>query len=148
MLFLETIRSWKGSNVPSATSVLLNTNRVGLLEADGSNSQFYYTMNPRDRRESATYIQATTSVANVIVAMDDVLATNAMDLPVFPDDDITASTVQKYIDYEDFAYAVGHDSEADKSWVYYYSKGFKKHRVLVDYTLAQLESIAESGATA
>ena len=147
MLFLETIRGWKGLNVPSATSVLLNTNRIGLLEADGSNSKFYYTIKPGDRRDSATFIQATTTVANIIVAMDDVLSSNAMDLPVFPDDDITASTVQKYIDYTDFAYAVGHESEADKSWVYYCSKGFKLHRVLVDYTLAQLEQIAETGAT-
>ncbi len=147
MLFLETIREWKGLNVPTATSVLLNTNRIGLLEADGSNSQFYYTMNPVDRREKASHIKATTTVANIIVAMDDVLSSNAMSLPVFPNDDITQSTVQKYIDYADFAYAVGHATEADKSWVYYYSKGFLRHRVLVDYTLAQLESIAETGAT-
>lgn len=148
MLFKETIRSWKGIGAPSATTVLLNTNRVGLLEADGSNSKFYYTMNPLDRRESAGYVLATTSAANVIVAMDDVLSSNAMALPIFPDDDVTASAVTKYIDYADFAYAVPHGTTpASYSWVYYYSKGFKKHRVLVDYNLDQLEDLAESGDT-
>jgi hypothetical protein len=146
MLFLETIRGWKGLNAPTATSVLLNTNRIGLLEADGSNSKFYYTLNLYDRREKPHFIEATTSLANVRVAMNDVLDSIEMWLKVFPNDDITASTVNKYIDYADFAYAYAYD--ATRSWVVYYSKGFKQHRVLVDHTIAQLESLAESGATA
>jgi hypothetical protein len=148
MLFVETIKSWKGPNAPTATSVLLNTNRIGLLQVEPTNdSKYYYTMNLYDRREKPHLIVGDTIVANIIVAMDDVLDSNAMLLKVFPDDDPTATPVNKYIDYADFAYAFNGES-AGTSWVHYYSKGFKQHRVLVDHTIAQLESLAESGATA
>jgi hypothetical protein len=53
--------------------------------------------------------------------MDDVLDSNAMLLKVFPDDDPTATPVNKYIDYADFAYAFNGES-AGTSWVHYYSK--------------------------
>ena len=148
MLFLETVEAWTGIHVPSAGSILLNTNRLGAFKVrDSTKSGFYYTILKDDRREKAGYIDATTSVANLIVAADDVLSSNAMLLKEYPNEDITATPVNKYILYEDFAYAIAYPGDATKSIVYYTAKANKLIKSIVNETLASLEEIAETGTT-
>jgi len=148
MLFADTIEAWKGLNVPSATSVVLNTNRIGLFKVRASTkSDYYYSMNPLDRREKPSFIDSASSVANLTTAIDDVLSSNVMVLKTYPNNDITETPVDKNIDYSDFAYAFAYEADATKSWVVYYAKGFKKFKVLVNNNLAQLVDLAETGAT-
>ena len=148
MLFLETVEAWRGIGVPSAGSILLNTNRIGAFKVRASTkSGFYYNVEPLDRRDKAGYIDATTSVANLIIAMDDVLDSNAMLLKEYPNGDITATPADKYIDYADFAYAIAYPGDATKSIVYYSAKGFSFVKAVVNNTLADLEQMAEAGTT-
>jgi hypothetical protein len=148
MLFLETVEEWKGLNVPLAGSILLNTNRIGAFKLRASTkSGFFYTLRPEDRRDKAGYVHATTSVANIIVAMDDVLTSNAMLLKEYPNGDITATPVDKYIDYADFVYAVAYPGDATKSIVTYGAKSFALIKAVVNESLASLEEIAETGTT-
>lgn len=148
MLFKETIVDWKSLKGPSATTLVLNTNRVGLFKVrDSSYSDFYYSLNPWDRREAPVFVQATSTVAALTTALDTVLDSNVMELVIYPDDDITATPVSKYIDYADFSYAYAYESDWEKSWVVYYSKAFKWHRVLVNNSLDELVDIAGTGTT-
>lgn len=148
MLFLETIVSWKAVHAPSATSVILNTNRVGTFKVRASSySDFYYSLNPVDRRDNPGFIEATSTVANLKTAFDTVLNSNVMVLKVYPLNDLTATPVNKNIDYADFAYAYAHETDWEKSWVVYYAKGFKRIKVLVNNSLAELIDLAATGTT-
>lgn len=148
MLFAETIVSWKGLNAPTATAVILNTNRVGTFKVRATSySDYYYSLNLFDRREQPGFIEATLTVANLTTAFDTVLNSNVMVLKTYPNDDITETVVNKNIDYADFAYAYAYESDATKSWVIYYAKGFKKIKVLVNNNLAQLIDLAATGTT-
>lgn len=148
MLFKETIVTWKGLKAPSATTIVLNTNRVGLFKTRASTkSDFYYSLNPWDRRDAPGFIQATSSVATLTTALDAALDSAVMELVVYPDDDVTQDVTLKYIDYEDFAYAYAKEDDWEKSWVVYTSKAFKQHRVLVNNSLDELVDIAATGTT-
>ena len=148
MLFLETIVVWRGLNVPTATSVILNTNRVGTFKVRASTkSDYYYSLNHLDRREKPGFIDATSSVATLTTAFDTALNSNVMVLKTYPNNDITETPVNKNIDYADFSYAYAYEADATKSWVIYYSKAFKKIKVLVNNNLAQLIDLAATGTT-
>jgi hypothetical protein len=148
MLFKDTIEAIKGLNAPSATPLVLNTNRIGLFKVRATTkSDYYYSLNPLDRRYSPLFVHSASSVATLTTALDAALNSNVMVLPVFPNDDSSQSTVTKNIDYADFAYAFTSSANAEHSWVIYYSKAFKQHRVLVDQNLDQIIDIAGTGAT-
>ncbi len=148
MLFLETVEAVRGIGAPSPGSILLNTNRLGAFKVRASTkSGFYYTILKDDRREKALYIDATTTVANLIVAVDDILASDAMLLKEYPNEDITATPVNKYILYADFAYAIAYPGDATKSIVYYAAKANKLVKSVINESLASLEEIAETGTT-
>ena len=148
MLFLETVEAWRGLSTPSAGSILLNSNRLGAFKVRASTkSGFYYNVEPLDRRDKAGYIDATTTVANLIIVTDDVLTSNSMLLKEYPNGDITATPAVKYIDYADFAYAIAYPGDATKSIVYYAAKANKLVKSVVNESLASLEEIAETGTT-
>jgi len=148
MLFKETIVDWKGLGAPKATVVVLNTNRINTFQVRATSySKFYYSLNPWDRRSKPHYIEATSSVATLTTAFDTALDSNVMELVVYPDDDITADTVSKHIDYSDFAYAYAYEDDWTKSWVWYTTKAFGLERVLVDNSLDELVDIAATGST-
>lgn len=148
MLFKETVVTWKGLAGPTATTIVLNTNRVGLFKVrDTSYSDFYYSINPWDRRDKPHFVQATSTVATLTTAFDTALDSNVMELVVYPDDDVTQTPVAKYIDYEDFAFAYAKEDDWTKSWVVYSTKAFKEVRVLVDNSLDELVDIAATGTT-
>jgi len=148
MLFKETIVTWKGLGAPTATTVVLNTNRVNLFKVRASTkSDFYYSINPWDRKSKPGFIQATSSVATLTTAFDTALDSNVMELVVYPNDDITATPVSKYIDYADFAYAYAYEDDWTKSWVVYTTKAFGQVRVLVNNSLDELVDIASTGTT-
>ena len=148
MLFLETVVSAKGLNFPTASALVLNTNRIGLFMVRATSySKYYYSLNLLDRREKPGFINATSTVAALIAALDTSLDSNAMELVVYPDDDVTATPVVKYIDYADFSYAYAYEADWTKSWVVYSTKAFKEIKVLVNNSLAELVDIAATGTT-
>lgn len=148
MLFKETVVSAKGLNFPTASVLVLNTNRVGLFKVRATSySDYYYTVNPVSRRDKPGFIQATSTVAALISALDTALDSNAMELVVYPNNDVTATPVSKYIDYADFAYAYAKEDDATKSWVVYSTKAFKEVKVLVNNSLDELIDIAATGTT-
>jgi hypothetical protein len=148
MLFKETIVSAQGIGFPTASVLVLNTNRVNTFKVRASSySDYYYSINPWDRQDQPGFVQATSTVAALIAAFDTSLDSNAMELVVYPLDDITATPVAKYIDYADFAYAYAYEADWTKSWVVYTTKAFGKKRVLVNNSLDELVDIAASGTT-
>lgn len=148
MLFKDTIEVVKGTKGPSAGVMVLNTNRIGLFKVRATTkSDYYYSLRPQDRRDKPLFLHSASSVATLTTALDAVLNSNVYAMPVFPDDDATQSTVTKNIDYADLAYAIADPNSAQRSYVYYASKGFKIHRVLVDQNLDQIIDLAATGST-
>ena len=149
MLFKDTITAVKGLNGPSAGVLVLNTNRIGLYKVRATTkSDYFYSLNQYDRREKPLFFQSSSAVATLTSALDTVLNSNVYAMPVFPDDDITQTPVTKYLNYEDFAYAVAHETHPNLySWVYYVSKAFKLHRVLVNHSLDRIIDVAATGTT-
>lgn len=148
MLFKDTIVAIKGLNAPSTGTFVLNTNRLGLYKVRATTkSDYYYTLNPWDRRSKPLFIHSGSAVATLASALDTALNSNVMTLKVYPNDDTTQSTVSKYINYDDFAYAYAYEGDSTKSWVFYTSKAFKMHRVLVDNALDALIDLAATGTT-
>lgn len=148
MLFAETIVTWKGLNGPTATSLVLNTNRVGVFKVRASTkSDFFYSINPWDRRDKPHFVEATSSVATLTAAFDTTLDSNVMELVTYTGNVTTGAIVLKYIDYEDFIFAYAYEGDSTKSWVKYSTKAFKEILVLVNNSLEELVDIAATGTT-
>lgn len=120
---------------------------VGLITYATTGSEFDYPMNDRDRRVSLTHIQSTESVANVTTAMD--LAYNAVSivLPVHPDNLATTTPVNTTYNAGDIVWGAPYTPDAsNKSWIYIQEGAFKVKKYLVNYTLAEVISLAGTGA--
>ena len=119
MIYKETIDAWMGLGTPNATEAVLNSDRIFNLKARGSESSFEYSLDTADRREKPTTIWSQSTVATVTAEFDKALLTRVMTLSLYPDDDITATPVNKYINYKDFIYAYPHEAGNSNSWVLY-----------------------------
>lgn len=117
MIYKETISSWIGIGAPTPSIAVLNTDRITSLRARGSESTFEYSLDQADRREKPTTIWGESTVATVMAEFDKALLTRVMTLKLYPDDDVTATPVNKYIRYKDFIYAYAYDTT--KAWVVY-----------------------------
>ena len=135
MIYKETIDTWFGIGAPNASVAVLNTDRITTLKARGSGASFNYSVDQADRRVKPTLVWGTTAAATIQASFDSALLTRVMTLNVYPDDDITQSTVAKYIRYKDFIYAYDHDGS--NSWVLH-----EGGRVIVSDTLDTLVSNA------
>lgn len=113
----------------------------------GTGCELDYPMNDRDRRESLTHLTISETQANVVTAMD--LAYNAVSIAllVHPDNNTSLSTVSTVFSAGDIVYGKPYTPDAaNKSWIYIQKGAFKVVKYLVDYTLAEVISLAETGA--
>lgn len=113
----------------------------------GTGCQFYYPRNDRDRRESSTVLVMSQTQANLITAMD--LAYNAVSiaLPVHPDKDATAATVSTVFSVGDIVWGAPYTPDSsNKSWLWIQDGAFKVKKYLINYTGAEIVSLAGTGA--
>ena len=113
----------------------------------GTGAELDYPMNDRDRRESLTHLTITETQANVITAMD--LAYNAVSIPllIHPFNDATLTAVSTVYNAGDIAFGKAYTPDAaNKSWIYIQQGAFKVKKYLVNYTLAEVISLAGTGA--
>lgn len=123
----------------SGTPYIINTNSLdgirdkSLLQV--ARSSMYYFDNPFDYRDNSHYMEIDHSLAQVIAHMDASPVSIDFTVAVYPNDDITASTVNHTFKVADVAYVAEctgtkHDSY---SWLYVRSdEGFKIIRYLID----------------
>ena len=126
---------------------LIRSEAAAKAVVSGTGCELDYPLNDRDRRESLTHLTITQSQANLITAMD--LAYNAVSIPllVHPDNNATLATVSTVYNAADIVYGKAYTPDAaNKSYVYVQEGAFKVKKLLVNYTLAEVISLAGTGA--
>ncbi len=114
---------------------------------DTTGSQFYFPLNDRDRQESPTKLTCSDSVTDIKTGMD--LAYNSVDitLPVHPFKLTTNAVVDKVYNAGDIVWGVAYPADTTKSLVKVQKGAFEVVELLVDYTLAEIVLLAETGSS-
>jgi hypothetical protein len=127
---------------------LINPNRIVDLKVYGNGSQFLFSDNHRDRRESNSFLRTNSTVAEIITAHDTEFASNFITLPFCPKNDPERTPVDTTLDVGDIAYFDRYNDDPDNfCWVIYNAKAFKRIEQLVAYNIEQVEDVAETGTT-
>lgn len=148
MLLKTTVSSYTGNIFKKTGEHVINTDRViRFTDKDGVSSNILYVDNLKDRRRRpmSAVIQSTVTV--IENTFDSALSSNVMELDIFPGDNITASTIKKYIGYSDFIHASQYPKNTNYSIVTF-MKGFTITKVIVDSDLDSLISAATPGGGA
>lgn len=127
---------------------LINPNRIVDLKVYGTGSQFLFSDNHRDRRESNSYLRTNSTVAEIITAHDTAYASKFITLPFCPKNDPARTPIDTTIDVEDIAYFDRYNDDPDNFvWLVYNRKAFRRVEQLVAYSIEQVEDVAETGTT-
>lgn len=127
---------------------LINPNRIVDLKVYGNGSQFLFSDNHRDRRESNSFLRTNSTVAEIITAHDTAYASKFITLPFCPKNDPDRTPVNTTIDVDDIAYFDRYNDDPDNFvWLVYNRKAFKRIEQLVAYNIEQVEDVAETGTT-
>lgn len=143
-IFLGTVKKINRDTLASTKTRLFNTNRIGELKVDGSDSIFWYTANKEDRRESA-----------VEYKVDE---TNATITPYFggTGNEISIPALKKKVDSKTIDYAktvylnlddivdgyADPDSPTTKCWLVCYPNAFKKVEYQVNKPLSYFDGVS------
>lgn len=127
---------------------LINPNRIVDLKVYGNGSQFLFSDNHRDRRESNSFLRTNSTVAEIITAHDTAYASKFITLPFCPKNDPARTPIDTTIDVEDIAYFDRYNDDPDNFvWLVYNRKAFRRVEQLVAYSIEQVEDVAETGTT-
>ena len=127
---------------------LINPNRIVDLKVYGNGSQFLFSDNHRDRRESNSFLRTNSTVAEIITAHDTAYASKFITLPFCPKNDPDRTPVNTTIDVDDIAYFDRYNDDPDNFvWLVYNRKAFRRVEQLVAYSIEQVEDVAETGTT-
>ncbi len=142
MIFKTEITDYIGTVFKVLGDHVVNTDRIIKPRAvNGSASQFWYTDRGYDRRAQPMPVYCDATLTEVKSEMDAVLDSNSMELKTFINNDITQSTLSKYIDYRYFIHAHSHRLNNNYSWITFI-EGFRLTKTLVDNSLDELVSVA------
>ena len=145
MIFKTEITDYIGTVFKVLGDHVVNTDRIiKPRSVNGSASQFWYTDRGYDRRAQPMPVYCDATLTEVKSEMDAVLDSNSMELKTFINNDITQSTLSKYIDYRYFIHAHSHRLNNNYSWVTFI-EGFKLTKALVDNSLDELVNVANGG---
>ena len=147
MIFQTEVTDYTGDVFKNLGQHVLNTDRIAKHRAvNGSSSSFFYTDRGSDRRRKPMPANCGSTPTEIQTAMDSVLNSNRMPLNVFPGNNTSEDTVERYISYKDFIFATPHRLNAHHSWVTIV-EGFKITKLLVDSSLTDLVDFAMTGTT-
>ena len=145
MLFLTTVIDWEGIGRGShvidkrvGTEYVLDINNVSNLKPEGTGCRFWYLVNTTNRKTGYEEIHCTTPYLTVHEEFDVGPISSALELSVFPDNNIAKPPFTTYINIYDFSYAWAHNPYPQYSWLVYCPKGSREKRILVDMTLIEL----------
>ena len=149
-----TVTSWKGPGCGnrtrtsgSSTEWLLNTAHMyNVKDAGDSDVTLYYVDNLYGRNSHGNYVAAGESIADVRTAFDATYQAEYVTLPVYDDDDTSASTDDRDIPAASISRAVADNRDDGRTWLWY-CEGEKTIRVLVDYELTQIVDLVDTGTT-
>lgn len=151
-----TVRKWRGPS-PQATykkkfsssntqDWLLNTKQMFKVEDQTSYRSLYYVDNLYGIRQQGNYMELTDTLTLIKTHYNSSYQNEYLQLPVFTDNDPSKSTVNRLIPAESVTAAVADNRASTRSWLWY-AEGSKSIKVLVDYTLHQIEYLSDEGST-
>lgn len=130
-------------------NMLLNTDYItDAKTVEATKTQFLFTANQRDRRESSALMKSTEAISVIKTAFGATWNTNYLDLPIFEDNISTKSTETRTFAIQDLAwFTEDRNSATTRSWAYILEGGFKIRKYLIDYNLDQILDLADTGGT-
>jgi hypothetical protein len=158
MLAKVTITRWDGKDNIISQAIdgvfLINMNRVNSIQTRATTkSSFYFVDNLWDRRDAPRYVECDSSASTLKTAADYTWQSQFVALPVYPDNDSSATATYKYIHVDSFAYCYEDKSSEDtygegtRTWVEYFEGAFRRRKVLVALGIDQLLEYVDTGST-
>jgi hypothetical protein len=127
---------------------VLNPNRIVDMTALGTGSKFRFYDNHLDERENFSYVESSSSVADIIASHNDSPASLLVTLPIFPNNNTARHSVNTVIPVEFIAYLDANNANPNTTWIVYIKDGFKRVEALVNYSLIDTFTIIETGSLA
>ena len=116
---------------------MLNTNRMVELVQVDSDVKFRFNNDPEDRRDSPDNIKVhNTDIATIRVWHDEGHPSKFVTMPVFPGTDLTETTVDTTMEWDDIAYIWETDRDYDDGVCHmvYYPKAWERREVIIDHS--------------
>lgn len=128
---------------------LLNPNRFVDIKVKGAGSSFKFSDVDRDRRESTSYLESNSTVAEIIAAHDTPFHSKFITLGFYPKNNPHKIPVDTTLDVEDIAYFDDYNDPNHPQcvWLVYQRKGFRRVEQLVEGTLEGIEDRLETGTS-
>lgn len=127
---------------------VINPNRISDMKVHGTGSQFLFSDNHRDRRESNSFIICNETIAYIEAQHNTAYHSKFVTLPFFPKNDPNRVPVDTTLDVEDIAYFDRYNPDPNNYvWLVYNRKAFKRVEQLVNYNLEQIPDILLTGTT-
>lgn len=131
------------TTLPATKTRLFNTNRIGELKVDGSDSIFWYTDNKNDRRDAAVEykVDETTSTISAYYGGSG----NEISIPALKKevDGITTDYDKTLIlNLDDIVDGWADPSDANKCWLVCYPNSFKKIKYQVNKPLGYFDGVS------
>lgn len=146
MLFTTTVSVWNtkkpGKRVGVALNNVyaLNTNRISDMVAGADGTNFVYSDDPDDPRDSPGWIECDHGLAGIIVHHDAIPTHKLATLNLYPHLNFTGTIVATSIEWEDIAYAYETPRDADDGVcrIVFYRNDWKRREAIVNMTLTAL----------
>lgn len=152
MLFSATIKSFTQNTLDYAfpvTTSLINTDNIVDAKQDGANDTYVkYNLNPYSTHFSPFSFIIDQTPAQLVTGSNVTSQSNLISLPVFEEYDITDAHVHHYFNVSDIVWAIPYAASSDYSEVWVIQKGWTVKKYLVDYTIADILGLADTGTTA
>lgn len=143
-IFQATVKKINRTTLSATKTRLFNTNRIGELKVDGSDSIFYYTDNKADRREPTVEYKVDETNATISAyfgGAGNEISVSALKKKVDGIVSDYAKTI--YLNLDDIVdgYA-DHDAPTTKSWLVVYPNAFKKVEYQVNAPLGFFDGVS------
>ena len=128
---------------------ILNPNRISNMKVHGTGSSFLFSDNHRDRRESNSYIECNSTVAEIETAHNTAYHSKFVTLGFYPKNNPHKTPVPTTTDVDDIAYFDDYNdpNHPDVCWMIYNTKAFKRIEQLVEGTFLRIPDILLTGTT-
>ena len=127
---------------------VLNPHFISDLVAHTGGSTFKYSENFGDRREGSSTIICDKTVSEIIAYFDTAPDSNAITLPIHPNNRIENTPVDTTIQWSTIAYVDRYNPDPENHcWVIYDRGSFKRVEALVDLALEDVVGLVRTGTT-
>ena len=134
--------------VQYARDFVLNPHFIADLVTHTKGSTFAYSDNFGDRRERHSTIICNKTVSEITAYFDTTPDSNAITLPIYPNNNAEKIPVDTTIQWSTIAYADRYNPDPEKNcWVIYDRGSFKRVEVLVNLAIEDIVSLVKTGTT-